>query len=148
MSFSEQQARYMAIYESLSSIKKSNGFQTNVAKVLRGIRGLEDFSGELPGLAIYKPSNEVSLNQYGGTESKMTLNIWGFAKVEAKVNDFDSLDKLAADTEKLLMSTEYNSYLTETFINRTLFYEGGVQDKFGFFNMEIHMIFDHELTAV
>lgn len=148
MSYSEQQKRYIALFEALSNIKKANGFKTNIMKVLRGIRGLEDFAGELPGLAIYKPLNENNSNQYGGTESRMTLNIWGFAKIEARVNDFTALDDLVADTEMLLMSSTYNPYLLETFIHKTAYYEGGIQDKFGFFNMEVRMLFDYELTVV
>lgn len=148
MSISEQNTRYQAIFDALEQIKKSNGFLTNVVKVLRGIRGLDDFSGDLPGISIYKPLNDNKSNQYGGTESEMTLNIWGFCKVEARVNDYDNLDSLAADVEMLLMSETYNPYLLETYIQRTAFYEGGIQDSFGFFNMEVKMLFDHELTAV
>lgn len=148
MSYSQQQERYLAIKDALKNIKSSNGFKTTVLKVLRGIRGLDDFSGDLPGIAIYKPLNENNSNQYGGTQSNMTMNIWGYAKIDARADDYSALDDLAADTELLLMSAEYNPYLNETFISRTAFFEGGVQDKFGFFNMEVKMIFDHELAGV
>ena len=148
MTISEQNSRYTTLFSALSEITTANGFQSDVVKVLRGVRSLSDFSGELPGLSIYKPLNENESNQYGGTQSNMILNIWGFCKVEARENDYDSLDMLAADVEKLLMSDSYNPYLNETFIRRTAFYEGGVQDSYGFFNMEIGLLFDHELTAV
>lgn len=148
MTISEQSTRYNAIKDALENITEANGFQTTVIKVLRGVRGLDDFGGDLPGLSIYKPLNQNKSNEYGGTESDMFLNIWGFTKVEARANDYSRLDKLAADVEKLLMSSTYNPYLTETFIEKTAFYEGGIQDSFGFFNMEIKMTFDHELTAI
>ena len=148
MSISEQNERYLAIIAVLNEIKTANGFQSDVKKVLRGIRGLTDFSGELPGLAIYKPMAENKTNQYGGTETEMTLNIWGFTNVEARVDNYDALDMLVADTELILMDSTYNQYLTETFIKNTTFYEGGIQDSFGFFNMELKMLFDHELTVV
>jgi len=148
MTISKQTTRLLAVIEALDNIKEVNGFQTTVLKVLRGVRSVEDFSGELPGLTVYKPLNENSMNVYGGTGSEMSINIWGFTKVEARVNDYSALDKLAADVELLLMSREYNVYLTETFIKSTSFYEGGVQDSFGFFNMQVVMRFDHELTDI
>lgn len=148
MSYSQQQERYLAIKEALKNIKTSNGFKTTVLKVLRGIRSTEDFSGEMPGIAVYRPVTENTANKYNLTQSKMILNIWGFTKVEAKSDDFSALDDLVADVELLLMTKEYNHYFTDTFISKTSFFEGGIQDKFGFFNMEIEILFDHELTEV
>lgn len=148
MTISQQATRQNAVIAALKNITVANGFQTDVQRVLRGVRSLEDFSGSLPGLSVFKPVNENALNDYGGTESGMNLNILGFAKVEARVDDYTGLDKLAADTEKLLMSYDYNAYLTDTFIQRTYFYEGGVQDSFGFFRMELIIKFDHSFEEI
>lgn len=149
MTISKQNTIINSIKATLESITEVNSFQTTVIKVLRGIRTLEDFSAaNLPGLSIFRMTNKVDESYQQGSEDRLVLHIWGFVAVEARANDYDSLDKLAADVEFALHSATYNSYRNYTFIKNTNFYEGGVQDSFGFFDMEIEVSYFHTLGDI
>jgi len=148
MTISKQNTIINSLKTTLENITTGNGFQSTVIKVLRGIRGLDDFSsGNLPGLAIFKTANNVEETYQGGSEDRMVLHIWGFVTVEARTGDYDNLDKLVADVEKILFSA-YNIYKNYTFIYTATFYEGGVQDSFGFFDMEIEVSYFHNLGDI
>lgn len=131
------------------NITKDNGFQSDILLVLRGIRDLKDFTGNFPGLALFKTANDVDEDYQGGSQDRLDLNIWGFTTVEARDNNYDNLDKLVADVEKILHSSTYNSdYYNNTFILDTKFYEGGVDDSFGFFDMHIQISYFHSLGDI
>ena len=148
MTISLQNTIINSVKTTLENITTGNGYQSNVIKVLRGIRGIDDFtSGNMPGLAILKTENRVEETYQGGSEDRLVLHIWGFVTVEARTDDYDNLDKLVADVEKVLHSA-YNSYKDYTFINTATFYEGGVQDSFGFFDMEIEVSYFHDLGNI
>jgi len=148
MTISKQNTIINSLKTTLENITTGNGFQSTVIKVLRGIRGLDDFSsGNLPGLAIFKTANNVEETYQGGSEDRLVLHIWGFVTVESRLNDYDNLDKLVADVEKALFSN-YNSYKDYTFVINTNFYEGGVEDSFGFFDLEIEISYFHNLGII
>jgi len=149
MTISKQNTILDSLKTTLENITTSNSFQSQVVKVMRGVRGLDDFSpADLPGLAIFKTANKVDESYQGGSEDRLEIHIWGFVPVEARVNDYDNLDKLVADVEKVLHNSTYNSYSSNTFIGNTNFYEGGVQDSFGFFDMEIQISYFHNLGVI
>jgi hypothetical protein len=149
MTISKQNTVINSIKTTLENITEVNSFQSTVIKVLRGIRVLDDFSaGDLPGLAIFKTANNVDETYQQGSEDRLVLHIWGFVTVEARENNYDNLDKLVADVESILHNSSYNSYYNNTFIKNTNFYEGGVQDSFGFFDMEIEVSYFHTLGDI
>lgn len=149
MTISKQNTMINVLKAALANITTVNGFQSTVQKVMRGVRGLDDFSAaDLPGLTIFRAEHEINKRQYGGEEGKHFFNIWGFVKVEARSDDYDALDKLVADTEKCLMDETYNGYMLDTFITKTSFYEGGIQDSFGFFNMEVEVSYNYDLGDI
>jgi len=148
MTISLQNTIINSVKTTLENITTANDFQSNVIKVLRGIRGIDDFtSGNMPGLAIFKTENRVEETYQGGSEDRLVLHIWGFVTVEARTDDYDNLDKLVADVEKVLHSA-YNSYKDYTFIKNTTFFEGGVQDSFGFFDIEVEISYFHNLGDI
>jgi hypothetical protein len=149
MTISYQNTMIEALLAALGNIKTTNGFNTNVRRIYRGVRGLDDFSGgDLPGLTVFRETHEVERDNYGDTKGTQRYRIWGFCKVEARSNDYDNLDKFVADVESVLMNETYNTYFNDTFIGTTYFYEGGVQDSFGFFNMEVSISYYHELGDI
>ena len=148
MTISKQNTILNSLKTTLENITTANSFQSTVVKVLRGIRVLDDFSSaDLPGLAIFKTTNEVDESYQQGSEDRLAIHIWGYVTVEARLNDYDNLDKLVADVEKVLHSS-YNSYKDYTFIGNTNFWEGGVQDSFGFFDMSIEISYFHDLGVI
>ena len=132
----------------LRQITTANGFKTDVIKVLRGVRGLDDFtSADMPGLAIFRATHNPDTQYYYGTIGTQYYRIWGYTKVEARSNNYDNLDNLVSDVEEVLMSSTYNLYQSDTVIDSTSFYEGGVQDSYGFFNMGVKVSYCHDLDT-
>lgn len=133
------------IVAALKNITIVNGFRTNIGKVVRGIRNIDDFLGDLPAISVWNERNVYTDSAMGTTKSILTLHFWGFVKAKARHNDYTELDNLAADVEQLLMDSTYNPYITSglTFLLNTTFYEGGVVDNFGIFDMiaEIHYFY-------
>lgn len=128
----------------LESISTSNGFKSNVAKVLRGIHGEESFAGSMPGLAMWcEKGPRITMSQGGFSERKLRIHIWGYVPVDAAAGDYDALDKLEADVEKALMTPAYNSHWQWTEIGDTAYYEGGVEDPIGIFDMVVEIAYNY-----
>ena len=136
MTISIQNTITESILATLKNISKANGFQTDVDSdsVRRGIRTDDDFQGNFPALSLWKYKNKRKDSFQSGSEIRLQFRLWGYAECDSMLDDFDPLDKLAADVEKILMDSTYNAeYYTNTFIGDTTFFEAGTEDNFGVF---------------
>lgn len=149
MTISIQNTIVNSIKATLEKITVANGYQTNIASVKRGVRSIEDFEGNLPGISLWKYRNNREDSYQPGSESRLILRAWGYVECEPLQDDYDALDKLVADVEKVLMSSTHNSaYYTNTFINDTTFYEGGTGMNFGIFEMEFEISYFYDFTNI
>lgn len=137
MSVSQQAAVMAAIKACLEKITIANGFYSNVVRVDRGVRAIGDFQGDLPAFAIWKFQNNPDPEVYEGEENRLQIRVWGYVQCDSMYSDFEPLDKLAIDCERALKSPVYNSIYEDTFVGITQFYEGGVNENFGIFEMQI-----------
>jgi len=135
-----------AIVSCMESITTDNGFDTDVKKVLRGIRSREDFSGQLPGIAIWNERAPREESSFSESVRFLAVHIWGFIEVDAVGNDYSALDALIADVEKALMTEKYNANWARTAIGDLMIYEGGADDSFGEFDMVLQYAYEYEYT--
>lgn len=131
----------------LESISSGNPFQSQVAKVLRGIQSEDAFSGDLPGLALWNEKGPRIDVARGHSERTLLFHIWGYVQVQAAGGDYDALDKLVADVEKALMTETYNSRWAQTYIGDTTYYEGGVDDPIGIFEMLVEVTYTYAYAS-
>ena len=131
------------VQSGLAGITVANGFQTNVKKVLRGIRSREDFE-TIPGLAIWNESRPTQARTFSGNTGTLILHIFGIVEVDARNDKYDNLDKLLADVEKCVTTVARNSYADKTEVRDLTIYEGGSEDSFGEFDMVIEVQYDYE----
>lgn len=149
MTISLQNTIINSIKTTLESISVANGFNTTNVTVKRGIRSAEDFEGNMPGLSLWKYKNLRDDSYQPGSESRLMLRVWGYVECDPMHDDYDPLDKLVADVEKVLMSSTYNtSYWKKTFIGDTSFFEGGVEMNFGIFEMSFEISYFYDFTEV
>lgn len=127
----------------------AKGFETDLSKVARGIRTVDDFLGDIPAITIWNEKMTREDTAQVVSKSTLRLHLWGFTKVDAQNSDYTSLDKLASDIEKCLNNPTYNPYMISgfTFIRETYFYEGGVQDSFGMLDMIVDIDFFYPIAA-
>lgn len=138
-------ATYIAsLVTSLQSITVANGFSSTVKKVLRGVRSREDFSNELPGLALWNEKAPRVESSFGESQRDLVFHIWGFVMVDARNNDYSALDNLLADVEKALMTESFNSHYGRTIIGDLTIYEGGQDDPFGEFDLVFSLAYEYE----
>lgn len=136
------------IKECLESISSGSAFQTQVAKVLRGIHAEDSFSGDLPGLSLWCEKGPRKDIGRGYSERRLLFHIWGYTSdVQAANGNYDALDKLVADVEKALMTETYNSRWAQTYIGDTTYYEGGVDDPIGIFEMLVEVEYTYEYAS-
>lgn len=147
MAVSTRRTILVALKSGLESITTANGFQSTVAKVLRGIQPGEAFSGSMPGLAVWCEQGPRENFSQGHSERTLKLHVWGYVPVDAAEGDYDALDKLVADVEKCLMTVTYNPYWGDTEIGNTTYYEGGVEDPIGIFDMEVEISYVYEWAS-
>lgn len=131
----------------LEAITVANGFQTTVAKVLRGIHTEEEFAGNMPGICFWNEAGPRKNFAQGRSERKLVIHIWGYVNVQADVGDYDALDKLAADVEKMLMTPARNAYWQFTEIGDTVYYEGGIDDPIGIFEMIVEIAYNYTFAS-
>jgi len=131
----------------LESITIANGFQTDVETVLRGIQPEEAFSGRMPGLCLWNERGPRDNLYQGGSERRLVCHIWGYAVVQADIGNYEALDKLVADVEKCLMTESYNGYWGFTDIRETVYYEGGIDDPIGIFDMVVEVSYNYAFAS-
>ena len=138
-----------AIAAGLRNITLAKGFETNIAKVSRGIRSVDDFLGDIPAITIWNEKMTREDTAQVISKSTLRLHLWGFVKVDARNDDYINLDKLASDIEKCLNNPTYNPYMSKgfTFIRETYFYEGGTQDSFGMLDMIVDIDFFYPIAS-
>lgn len=136
-----------ALKTTLESITTVNSFQTTVAKVKRGIQPESAFSGNMPGLALWNERGPRKNFAQGKSERILVFHIWGYVLVDAAAGNYDNLDKLVADVEKALMAPAYNSYWDDTEIGDTTYYEGGVDDPIGIFDMIVEIPYNYDFAS-
>jgi len=149
MTISLQNTILNAIKLSLEKITIANGYQSDVAIVKRGVRTIDDMVGALPGLTIWKEKNIREDDYQTGSMSILVLHVWGFCNVDARNDDYDNLDKLVADVEKVLTSSTHNpTYYTATFIRDTEYFEGGPEDAFGIFDIVVELKYFYNFGSI
>jgi hypothetical protein len=141
MTISIQNTVTTSLITTLGKVLIANDFQTDIVKVRRGIKTVEDFEGNMPGFAITKLENDTTDGYQGGSENLLNFRIWGYVECESEQDNYDALDKIGADLEKIILMPTYNSYATNTFIGTSLFYEGGVNENFGIIEMDINVVY-------
>ncbi len=128
----------------LQLIHTSNGYVTDVRKVLRGIHFPEDLS-ERPAIAFWCEGSEPQYDRFSTARTRrLTITLWAY--VDCKPDDYEKLDNISADIEKFLESSD-NTYETETIIGSMRFYEGGSADPIGILEMEYTIDYDYVSTS-
>lgn len=147
MTISNRATMLSDLKTALESITKANGFQSTVAKVLRGIQPEEAFSGRMPGLCLWNERGPRENFYQGGSQRKLVIHIWGYVLVQADTGNYETLDKLVADVETCLMTTARNAYAGFTEIIDTVYYEGGIDDPIGIFDMTVEVSYDYAFAS-
>jgi|GEM_PF-1199380 hypothetical protein len=148
MTISLQNTIINSILATLANITVAKGYQTNIDTIMRGIRDLQDMQGKMPGIALWKERNNRVDDYQTGSQSILVLHVWGFVKVDARNNDYDALDKFAADVEAVLTNATYNSYRNDTFIRDTVFFEGGADNNHGIFDMVVDVRYFYDMGDI
>lgn len=149
MTISIQNTILNSIKTTLGLITIANEYQTNIAKVMRGIRDLKDFSGNMPGLTIWKEKSFPDGDYQGGGKRVLKLHVWGFCNVDARHDDYDNLDKLEADVVKVLCSKDHNPlYYNDVFIKDIDSFEGGTDNSHGILDMVVEIEYFHKFGEI
>jgi len=131
----------------MEAITTDNEFQSDVAKVMRGIQPESAFTGNMPGLAIWNERGPRENMAQGYSERTLIIHIWGYVPVAAEIGNYDALDKLAADVETCLMTPARWAYFGFTEIGDTVYYEGGVEDPIGIFDMTVAVSYNYAFAS-
>jgi len=149
MTISLQNTILNAIKTSLEKITIANGYQSDIGIVKRGARSLDDMTGFFPGLTLWKEKNIRDDDYQTGSLSILVLHVWGFCQVDAHNDNYDNLDKLVSDVEKVLTSSTHNpTYYTDVFIRDTEYYEGGPENAYGIFDMVVELKYFYDFGSV
>ena len=137
----------LTVKQALESIIRGAGFQTSVQKVLRGIHSEDAFAGAMPGLAFWNERGPRHNMAQGKSERTLVIHIWGYTPADPASGDYDELDRLVADVETVLMTPGYNPYWGFTEITDSTYYEGGVEDPIGIFEMIAEISYNYNFAS-
>jgi len=134
----------------LEGITVANGYQTNVREVRRGIHDLDDMPNR-PALCIWNdkgPAEELVKGAAGVNNRTLHCWIWGYVDVDP--GDYDNLDALVADVEQRINTSDgaWPSNMLNITIMDSTYYEGGVSDAVGIFEMEIELVYRYDRNNV
>ena len=159
MSISNRATILASLKTTLEAISIINGFQLDVKLVLRGYVSPKDAKGKTPTLSILntkRPSKITTQGDPGYKEGILKISIIGYVEVPSIMNgyDYDKLDKLSADVEKILSTptptvitnNAYNQYAGWTSNFYTEYYEGGIPPGMASFVMDVDIVYDYLWT--
>ena len=127
----------------LEAITVANGYQTTVAEVKRGIHYADDMQNR-PSLCFWNdkgPKKDLAGEQ---CERVLHIFIWGY--IDIQPGTYDNLDGLVSDVEACLNGSRANwdSSITQVDVGDSTYYEGGVTDPIGIFEMEAEIYYEYD----
>lgn len=130
----------------LEAITVANGYQSTVAEVKRGIHYVGDMPNR-PGLCFW--NDKGPKKDLAGEQCERVLHVWIWGYVDIQPGDYDALDAIVSDVEKCLNTSleSWSSSVTESKVIDTTYYEGGVSDPIGIFEMEAEITYEYDRAS-
>jgi hypothetical protein len=127
----------------LETISVANGYQSNVQEVRRGAYSADQMLSR-PALCFFNVSATTEESSMSGqSERTLTITIRGYVDVTEE-GDYDPLDKLMADVEKLLMTPASWSWQEWTQVGSLRVYEGLLSENVGAFEMDVQVMYRYD----
>ena len=127
-----------ALRTALATITKTNGYNTNVAKVIQGFAGIEEIE-DRPALVFNVLNRAHALAAVVWHSGILNVEIWGYIDVEEE--DFTAAIRLMDDLEVMFDTWSQSEF---TRIVNTTRYFGGVREEIGLFMMEIEVTYYYD----
>jgi len=130
----------------LKMICVANGYQSNVQEVRRGVYGYDQMLSR-PALCFFNTMATTEESSMSGQSQRvLSITIRGYVDITEDGN-YDPLDELVADVEKLLMTPGTWSRQGWTQVKNLRIFEGLLSDKVGVFEMDIQVTYRYDWAS-
>jgi len=144
MAASQRETILKALKTCLEGITTENGYALSVQQVRRGVHLAKEMSNR-PALGVTGLRTRRAEGGSGTSQKTLQAMIYGY--IDLQPDDYDPLDDLIQAVETRLMTPAAWSYYGWTDIREIVTYEGGIQDRMGYFDMELEITFFHGWAA-
>ena len=135
-----------SLKSALESISTARGYQSDVQEVRRGVYSYEQMLSR-PALCFFNTSATTEVfSMSGKSERTLDITIRGYVDITEDGN-YDPLDKLIADVEKLLMTPDEWAWQGWTQVKNLRIFEGLLADNVGVFEMDVQVTYHYDWTS-
>lgn len=127
-----------------AKINSSNGYNTDLMEVRRGIAVFEEFAAK-PALTFWCESDTTEEGQFGGVDRReLTILFYGFCDTDGY--NVDAIHNLLDDILYFLQN-DY-SYKDDVYVGNASIYEGGATDPALVFELSIKIKYERAIAAL